>query len=197
VYTILALAMALGSWFGVRVVHAQTVEDQLPVTGSLIYHGLLHNIGYDTEIFGVGLRFAGRMAVRIAPETFIGFGGGSWASLTRGACGLPDCEGVIGSQSEAYIYHLYVQHYVSGRRLFVRGGAGLAQTRTLFPENRILIAVTNRWRGAVSAGGGIDFSIARHVYLTPSLDFTLLPGADTRATELGSALAVGLGITLR
>jgi hypothetical protein len=193
--TILILMIALHSCLGTRSLNAQTMGDQLPVTGSLIYHGLFHNIG--GKMIGIGLRFAGRIAVRVRPETFVGFGGGSWASLTRGDCGLPECDGYLGSQSEAYIYHLYIQHYVSASRVFVRGGAGLAQTRTLFPENRVLIAVTDRWRGAVSAGGGIDVRLASHVYLTPSLDFTVLPGADTGGQELGSALAVGVAITLR
>jgi hypothetical protein len=196
-HSILVLVTAFGSSFGIRALHAQTVGDQLPVTGSVIYHGLFHNIGYGTETFRIGLRFGGRIAVRVAPGTFVGFGGGSWATLTRGACDLPDCDGYLGSQSEAYVYQLYLQQYVSGTRLFVRGSAGLAETRTLFPETRILIAVTDRWRGALGVGGGIDFPIAPHLYLTPSLDFTVLPGADTGAEELGSALAIGVAITLR
>jgi hypothetical protein len=196
VRTIVVLAMASGSWLGIRPVHAQVIGDQLPVAGTMTYHALIHNKVDGSRSRGIGLRFAGRVALRVSATSYAGFGGGSWVRLTRGECGLPDCDGVVGAQSEAFVYQLYFQHYV-GRRLFLRGGAGVAETRTLVPANRILIAVTERWRGALSAGGGIDLHIAHHVYLTPSLDFTVLPGADTRARELGSALAVGLGLTLR
>lgn len=195
--TLSALLLAVGSSFWSRPLGAQAV-DQLPVSGSLIYHALLHNRVNGAGGQGIGLRFAGRVAIRVAASTYVGFGGGSWVSLTRGDCGLPaDCDGYVGSQSEAFVYHLYLQQYVSGRLLFVRGGAGLAETRTLFPQNRVVIAVVERWRGALSAGGGVDLRMGHHVYLTPSLDFTVLPGADTGAEELGSAVAFGLALTLR
>jgi hypothetical protein len=129
--------------------------------------------------------------------SYIGFTGGSWVSLTVGDFAPLEGETeYLGSQSEAFVYLIYVQQYVS-RRVFVRGGAGLAETRTLIPENRVLISVTERWRASTSLGAGVDLPLGRHVYLTPSVDFTVLPGADTDARELGSALALGLAITLR
>ena len=179
----------------VRPGAAQTA-DPLPVAGSLIYHALLYNRVNGSSTRGLGLRFAGRLAVRVADKTYLGFGGGSWARLTKGECGLsPDCDG-YNAQSEAYVYQLYVQRYLSGERVFLRGGAGLAETRTVLPVDRFVITVTSHWRGALSAGGGIDIPLARHVYLTPSLDYTVLPGAVPEAQELGSALAVGVAITL-
>jgi hypothetical protein len=194
---ILVFAIAMGSGFGVRALHGQDAEHPLPVAGSLIYHALFHNVVDSAESIGIGLRFAGRVAVRIGPRTYAGFGGGSWASLTQGDFAVVEPQtGYVGSQSEAYVYLLYLQQYVAGR-FFVRGGAGLAETRTLTPENRGLIRVTERWRGSLSAGAGIDLPVARHVYLTPSVDLTVLPGANTGAEELGSALALGIAITLR
>lgn len=195
--TLVALVMVSGAWLGVRPLPAQMRGDQLPVAGTMIYHALIHNKVAGSRSRGIGLRFAGRVALRVSARSYAGFGGGSWVRLIRGECGLPDCDGLVGAQSEAFVYQLYFQHYITENRLFLRGGAGLAETRTLVPENRILIAVIDRWRGALSAGGGIDLHLARHVYLTPSLDFTVLPGADTGARELGSALAIGLGLTLR
>lgn len=193
------LVLAIVSGCGLRgpALYGQETEQPLPVAGSLIYHALVHNVVDDAEAVGIGLRFAGRLAVRIGPNTYAGFGGGSWASLTQGNFAVIEPQaGYVGSQSEAYIYLLYLQQYVV-RRLFLRGGAGLAETRTLTPENRGLIQVTERWRGSLSAGAGVDLALVRHVYLTPSLDLTVLPGADTGALELGSALAFGIAITLR
>lgn len=179
-----------------RPIRAQASSDPLPVAGSLIYHALLYNRVNGSSTRGLGLRFAGRLSIKVAEQTYVGFGGGSWARVSVGSCDLPDCEGLVTAQSEAYVYHLYVQQYLGGKRLFVRGGAGLAETRTLIPENSVLISVVRRWRGVLSAGGGVDLSLARHVYLTPSLDYTALPGADASSRELSSALALGLAITL-
>jgi hypothetical protein len=191
------LVIALLAWPGIGRLDAQLVENRLPVTGSLIYNALFLNRVYGTNSRGLALRFGGRIAFRVASKTYVGLGGGSWIRITRGDCGgIPDCEGFVSSQSEAIVYQLYLQHYLGRTRLFLRGGAGMGETRTLFPENPLLIAVTRMWRGAVGAGGGIDLRLARYLYLTPSLDFTTLLGADTRAEELGSALALGLALTL-
>jgi hypothetical protein len=196
VRNLLALTILWGSWFDMRSLNGQTM-DQLPVTGSLVYHALLHNGVDSAESRGVGLRFAGRIALRMGRGSYVGFTGGSWVSLTVGDFApLAGETEYLGSQSEAFVYLIYVQQYVS-RRVFVRGGAGLAETRTLIPESRVLISVTERWRASTSLGAGMDLPLGPHVYLTPSVDFTVLPGADTDARELGSALALGLAITLR
>jgi hypothetical protein len=196
VRNVLALTILLGSWFDTRALQGQTIE-HLPVTGSLVYHALLHNGTDSAESRGLGLRFAGRVALRVGRGSYVGFTGGSWVSLTLGEFSPlePQTE-YLGSQSEAFVYLIYLQQYIS-RRVFVRGGAGLAETRTLIPLSPVLIAVTERWRASISLGGGVDLPLVPHVYLTPSVDFTLLPGAHTDARELGSALALGLAITLR
>lgn len=191
-----AIVLALACLPSSRSLRAQAVEEPLAIGGSLVYHLLIFNRVGSTSNRGVGLRFAGRLAVPVAEKTSIGFGGGSWVRVSVGDCGQPDCDGLVTAQSEAFVYQLYVQQYLSAKRLFVRGGAGLAETRTLIPENSIFIDVIDRWRGALSAGGGIDLPVGRHVYLTSSVDFTVLPGADREAKELGSALAVGLAVTL-
>jgi hypothetical protein len=174
---------------------AQAAEDPLPMGGSLIYHAVLYNRVSDNSSRGLGLRFAGRISIRLTERTYVGFSGGSWARVSVDNCDVADCDRLVTAQSEAFVSQVYVQHYLS-RKLFVRGGAGWAQTRTLVPENSFFVSVIQRWRGALSTGGGIDFPIARHVYLTPSLDLTVLPGVDASSRELKSALAAGLAITL-
>lgn len=183
---------------GAHSLAAQEAASSLPVSGSLIYNGIIYNRIYGTNSRGGALRFAGRVAIPLAPVTYIGFGGGSWVRVGGLSCSaVPECREVIAVQSEAIIYQIYLQQYMSRRQVFLRVGLGLANTTTLLPGNRDFIAVTRRWRGAASAGAGIDLRIARFLYLTPSVDVTLLPGTDTRAEELRSGLAVGLALTLR
>lgn len=190
------VVLAVVSMLATRSGLAQAAGDPLPMAGSLIYHALLYNRVTGSSTRGIGLRFAGRISIRLAHRTYAGFGGGSWARISVGECDLPDCEGLVTAQSEAFVSQLYVQQYLGGKRLFIRGGAGFAETRTLVPENSFFISVVRRWRGALSTGGGIDLPIARHVYLTPSLDLTVLPGVDASSRELKSALTAGLAITL-
>jgi hypothetical protein len=169
----------------------------LPITGSFIYNALIYNRVEEGGDRGGALRFAGRIAGRVSPGTYVGFGAGSWVRETIPSCEVyPDCHDVIAAQSEAVVYQGYVQHYVSRRILFFRGGAGLANTTTLLPQFPFFEA-RRRWRAAVTAGAGIDLRLAELLYLTPSFDVTLLPGADTRNEELGTGFAIGLALTLR
>jgi len=183
---------------GVHSLAAQEAVSSLPVSGSLIYNGIIYDRLHGTGSRGGAFRFAGRVSTRWGEETYVGFGGGSWVRVARPDCSaVPDCREFLTVQSEAIIYQIYLQRYVSRKQLFLRAGLGLANTTTLLPENRLFLAVTRRWRSAVSAGAGIDLRIARFLYLTPSLDVTLLPGADTQSDELGSGFAAGLALTLR
>jgi hypothetical protein len=183
--------------FGAQPLGAQEAVATLPVSGSLIYNALFLNRVYGTDTRGFAMRFAGRVGTQVARGTYIGLGGGSWVRVIRAECaGFPDCDRYVGSQSEAIVYQLYLQRYVRRNQLFLRGGLGLANTTTLLPENG-LIAVTRRWRAALSVGTGVDLRITRFLYLTPSLDVTLLPGTDTRREELRSGITPGVGLTLR
>lgn len=176
---------------------AQEVVSSLPVSGSLVYNGVFYNRVHDRSSGGIGLRFAGRLAFRVAEHTYIGVGGGSWARAVQSDCSLvPNCRRYLVAQSEAILYHLYIQRYLGSRNIFLRAGSGIAQTRTVTLESRFMVA-EQRWRVAVSAGAGADLRIARFLYLTPSIDLTVLPGTDTRAQELRSGWAVGLALTLR
>ena len=192
------LVALIGGWgLGAQSLAAQEPVARLPVNGSLIYNALFLNRVYGTDTRGFAMRFAGRVATRVARGTYVGIGGGSWVRVTRGDCaGLPDCDRYVGSQSEAIVYQLYLQRYVRRNQLFLRGGLGLANTTTLLPQSR-LILMTRRWRGVLSVGTGVDLRITRYLYLTPSLDLTLLPGTDTRRDELRSCIAPGIGLTLR
>jgi hypothetical protein len=167
------------------------------VSGSLIYNGIAYNRIHDRSSGGIGLRFAGRVAFRVAEHTYIGIGGGSWARGVQSDCTLvPNCRRYLIAQSEAILYHLYIQRYMGSRNIFLRAGSGIAQTRTVTLESRFMVA-EQRWRLAVSTGAGIDLRIARFLYLTPSIDLTVLPGTDTRAQELRSGWALGVALTLR
>jgi hypothetical protein len=187
-----------GLGLGVPSAVAQEADTLLPVTGSLIYNAIIYNRLHGTHSRGAAVRFAGRVAARVAGDTYIGVGGGSWVRVAGPSCGdVPGCREFITVQSEAVVYQLYVQRYVSQRLLFLRAGLGLANTTTILPENGSLLKITRRWRAAISAGTGIDLRMASFLYLTPSLDLTVLPGTDTRAQELRSGFAVGLALTLR
>jgi hypothetical protein len=186
---------------GVLIVGARTIQAQdtvgLPVTGSLIYNAVVYNRVENGGGRGGAFRFAGRIAVRISPSTYVGFGAGSWVRDSRPSCDIyPDCEHLIAAQGEAVVYQGYVQHYVRNNVLFVRAGTGLARTTTLLSQFPFFEA-TRRWRAAVSVGTGVDLRIAELLYLTPSFDVTVLPGADTKAEELGTGFAFGLALTLR
>lgn len=176
---------------------AQETVSSLPLTGSLIYNGVVYNRVHDRPSGGVGLRFAGRLAFRVAEHTYLGVGGGSWARGVQSDCTLvPNCGRYLVAQSEAILYHLYIQRYLGSRNIFLLAGSGIAQTRTVTLESRFMVA-EQRWRVPVSTGAGVDLRIARFLYLTPSIDLTVLPGTDTRAQELRSGWALGLALTLR
>jgi hypothetical protein len=177
---------------------AQQVADPLPVTGSLIYNLVIYDRMPRTRGHAAVTRFAGRVAARVGSATYVGLGGGSWSRIVGADCTIVvECNGLATAQSDAIIHQLYAQHYVSRSGLFFRAGAGLASTYTLLPEDRAAMGFTLRWRAALSAGLGVDLRIARFLYLTPSLDVTVLPGTDTRAAELRSGIAPGLALTLR
>jgi hypothetical protein len=177
---------------------AQEVVDPLPVTGSLIYNLVIYDRMPGTRGNAALTRFAGRVALKVAQSTYVGLGGGSWSRIVGTDCAVvPDCDEFATAQSDAIIHQLYLQRYVSRSGLFFRAGAGLASTSTLLPENRGVMGFTLRWRAALSAGVGMDIRLARFLYVTPSLDVTVLPGTDTRAAELRSGIAPGLALTLR
>jgi hypothetical protein len=176
-------------------IHAQ--QRGLPVTGSFIYNAIVYNRVENGGGRGGAFRFAGRIAGRVSPSTYVGFGAGSWVRETRPSCDIyPDCEDLVAAQGEAVVYQGYVQHYVRNKVLFVRAGTGLARTTTLLTQFPFFEA-TRRWRAAVSFGAGVDLRIAELLYLTPSFDVTVLPSADTEAEELGTGFAFGLALTLR
>jgi hypothetical protein len=60
-----------------------------------------------------------------------------------------------------------------------------------------VISVADRWRSAFSLGLGADLGVATHIYLTPSLDYTILSGVSESSRELRHAVALGLGLTIR
>lgn len=166
--------------------------------GSFVYNALIYNTVEEGGARGGALRFAGRIAGRVSRDTYVGFAAGSWVRETIPSCDVyPDCHELIAAHSEAVVYQGYVQHYVTRRVLFFRGGVGLANTTTLLPQSFPFFEASRQWRPAVSAGAGIDLRLAELLYLTPSFDVTLLPGADTRHEELGTAFAIGLALTLR
>jgi hypothetical protein len=182
---------------GVLSVTAGSLQAQgsLPVSGTVTYNAILYDQADGTDARSTGFRFAGRIAARLTRGTYLGLGVGSWSRRTGANCSVfPSCGDRLQAQSEAVVHQVYVQQYVRGRA-FARGGAGLAVTSTL--QSLGTIVVDDRWRAALSAGIGMDVPVGRFLYLTPSLDATLLPGTDRQAQELRSGIALGVGLTLR
>jgi hypothetical protein len=123
---------------------------------------------------------------------------GSWAQAQTGRCAAPvECGTFADYWSEAIVYQVYAQHTVSvwfpG---WVRLGTGIANTSTLVPDGGV-IDVSDRWRAAVSGGVGADVRIDSHLFVTPSIDYTVLAGVERRGQELRHALALGVGVTIR
>jgi hypothetical protein len=173
-------------------------ERPLPVAGTLIYNVLFLSRPADYHGGGIGARFAGRFAVRVRERTYVGIGVGSWAQAPTGQCAAPvDCGTFADYWSEAVVHQLYAQHTPSSRFPgWARVGVGLAKTTTLVPGGGV-IGLSDRWRAAVTAGLGGDWRLERHLFLTPSIDYTALPGVDPRGPELRYGLALGIGVTIR
>lgn len=173
-------------------------EPPLPVAGTLLYNLLFLSRPPDSPDGGFAARFGGRFALRAAPRTYVGIGVGSWVQARTGRCVDPAVCGTYAVYwSEAVVYQLYAQHLPSAPVPgWLRLGIGIANTSTLEPGGG-LIDVYARWRPAVSGGAGADLRIGGHLFLTPSIDYTVLTGVRRRGPELHHALAMGLGVTIR
>jgi hypothetical protein len=171
--------------------------EQLPITGSVVYNAIIYNQARGTERHDYGFRFAGRVAARVARDTYVGAGVGSWVRQTGSNCYIfTACANRLDAQSEAIVHQVYLQQYLVRHRAFARVGVGPAITSTLQAGGNV-IEYSKRWRPALTTGVGFDLRLARFLYLTPSFDVTVLPGADTAHGELRSAIAPGIAITLR
>jgi hypothetical protein len=125
-------------------------------------------------------------------------GVGSWVQAQTSRCAPPaDCGAFADYWSEAIVYQIYLQHSpVALVPAWLRLGTGLANTSTLVP-GRGVIGVSDRWRAALTGGIGADVRVSNHLFVTPSLDYTVLPAVDRRGRELRRALALGIGATIR
>jgi hypothetical protein len=192
------LHLAAAAWTSTQLV-AQDAnpERRLPVAGTLIYNVLFMSRPPNSH-GDPGARFAGRFSIRAGSPTYVGVAIGSWAQASLGQCAVPiDCGTYANYWSDAIVYQVFVQH--APLRKFtgwVRLGAGVANTSTLVPAGS-LISVASRWRAAVSAGVGSDLRVMHHVFVTPSVDYTILPAVERTQMELRHALALGVGVTIR
>ncbi len=179
---------------------AQTIraDQPLAVSGTLAYNLLFLNAPPETTRRGLAARFSGRLAVRVGGPTYVGLGVGSWARATRAGCTkLGICGNAVEDWSEAVVYQAYLQHAPVLRwPVWIRGGAGMANTSTLAPGGGV-IRLADRWRAAVSAGAGADVRMSGHFFFSPSFDFTLLPSVESSGLELRHGVALGLGFTIR
>lgn len=173
-------------------------ERPLPFAGTLIYNLLFLSRPPDLHGGGFGARFGGRFAVRVGQRTYVGVGVGSWAQAPTGRCAAPvECGTFVDYWSEAIVHQVYAQYRVSSRLPgWARLGAGVARTSTLVPGGGV-IALADRWRAVVTAGVGADWRLRSHLFLTPSIDYTVLPGVERSGHELRHALALGIGVTIR
>ena len=194
-----ALICVFAAWASSQAMaQSPSPERALPVAGTLIYNLLFLSGPPDSHGGGVGARFGGRLAVRVAPRTYVGMGVGSWAQAQTGRCAAPvDCGTFADYWSEAIVYQVYAQHSPSTEfPAWVRLGAGIANTSTLAPAGSV-IDVADRWRVAVTGGVGTDLPVSGHLFVTPSIDYTSLRGVAGRSQELRHAFALGLGVTFR
>jgi hypothetical protein len=194
-----ALIWVFTAWAGPQAMaQSPSPERALPVAGTLIYNLLLLSGPPDSHAGGVGARFGGRLAVRVALRTYVGMGVGSWVQAQTGRCAAPvECGTFADYWSEAIVYQVYAQHTPSMEfPAWVRLGAGIANTSTLAPGGGV-IEVADRWRAAVSGGVGADLPVSGHLFVTPSIDYTTLRGVVGRSQELRHAFALGLGVTFR
>jgi hypothetical protein len=187
------------AWTSTQLVAQSAVPERpLPVAGTLSYNALFMSHPSDWDRGNFGARFAGRFAVRTGGRTYVGMAVGSWAQASLGRCSAPiDCGTYADYWSEAIVYQIFGQHTpLAGFPGWVRLGAGFANTSTLAPAGTV-ITVADRWRAAVSAGAGSDVRVAEHVFVTPSVDYTVLPAVERDQLELRHALALGVGVTIR
>ena len=176
----------------------QGEDRELPVAGTLTYNMLFLSHPPGQENGGFGARFGGRFAIRAGPRTYVGVGVGSWAQAQLGECSAPvECGTFANYWSEAIVYQAYAQHSPSPAFPgWARLGAGIANTSTLLPAGSV-IDVLDRWRAALTGGVGADLRVGGHVFVTPSMDYTLLPGVGRGGEDLRHALALGFGVTIR
>jgi hypothetical protein len=199
-----SLGLGLGLALGASSAQAQGTSAPLPITATLLFNALLYEtpVGLEGGPLLTG-RFAGRVGVRITPRSFAGFAVGSW-QLGDAHCVRAGCDGgresFVTVNREAVVLQLYGQVYPTRRLpLFVRAGAGIGHTYTLKPDGAFglyMVGRTNQYLVA-SLGGGLDLRLARHLYLTPSLDYTTMLGVEATSDDLRSALAMGVGLTVR
>lgn len=182
---------------------AQSPPAGLQLQGTAAYNHIWNQSATPTGDSGTkSLRFSGRIALRFAPRAYAGVAMGSWEYATR--YGASDAGGLLDSEvSTAVVVSSYAQWYPLARAgLFVRGGVGIASSRTYQPytavsagpAGAILRHVTTR--PSVTAGAGFDVAIRAHLAITLSGDFTTLAGAQS-GQEARSALLAGVGLTVR
>ncbi len=94
------------------------------------------------------------------------------------------------------MHQVYLQQYLVRHRVFIRGGAGVAITSTLQPQSGEIQAA-RYWRAALTTRASLDLPVACWLYVTPSLDFTVLPGTNMAERKLRSGVAMGVALTLR
>ena len=168
-----------------------------PIAGSMVYHLLVYGAPYGRDgSDSWGMRFAGRLAVRLHDQLYAGFAVGSW----HDSWGFESDESAYTIRMldrSAVASQLYLQAYpVEAWPLFLRLGGGMGQTSTLEPSGAFMRA-TDEVRLLWSAGVGVDLSIGRQLHITPSVDYHAMPNVSRASPELRSALAVGVGLTLR
>ena len=167
-----------------------------PVAGSMVYHALLYDHPYgDERSRSWGARFAGRLALRLHDQAYVGFAVGSWQDAW-GECGAGSvC--ALGLERSAVASQLYVQVYpINAAPLFIRTGGGMGQTHTLLPAQSYIYAA-DHIRLLWSVGVGLDWPLGRQLHFTPSVDYHVMPAVPRASPELRSAVAIGLGLSLR
>ncbi len=105
---------------------------------------------------------------------------------------------VLGSRSEADLYHLFLERglRVGAGRAHIRAGAGVARTESLVGSGSSLLS-SRHARLSLAGSVGIDLGLGNHTYLTPTLGYSRILSADRTNMELSHGVLVGIALTLR
>lgn len=187
---------------GAAPLAGQALDERLPITATVLFNALAYDTpaGLESGALTTG-RFAGRIGVPLSPALTVGFSVGSWQHadgfcITSDDCGW-QAPAALTVNREAVLLQSYIQVPPrGGLPLFVRGGMGLGHTATFTPAGLHMVRRVNVYL-SLAGGAGADLRLVRSLYLTPSIDYTVMPAVTEASNDLRGALAIGLGLTVK
>jgi hypothetical protein len=170
-------------------------EVRLPIAGTMTYNALQISPQQGRTGLPLGWRFIGRVALPVTSRLYAGLAVGSWTREYHACATADGCPNALSDYAEAVNHSLYVQGYLSPM-VFTRAGVGFARTETLRPDQSAIASVYH-WRHSVTFGAGYDLRVRRGLYVTPSVDYAILPAVQSGASEIRWVVAYGIGLSVR